>query len=371
MLQASISCMIRFPIMHLKDRARYERICGYLLQVGARNPSKLRKAANAGDTDASFLYGVHVFVYGEDVRTAEQYLTAAKEAGCEPARCTLAQIDGRWVNGQRLDLYEGLARERTGFKGKRAKDKLREAFEPTAESAEDLIALAHLYICERYGEPDPRKAEDCLRKAAESGSAEAKYILAVRLKESDETLFGYTPAKKESDSLLLESANEGFVPAAVDYLSRELKFSNGDHRELMELVKESGDPHYKELLFLERTGGWSEDREEYKKLADEGCIGCCRDAASLLMPNDERDIPKGKRDEAIYYLRKGALGGDLDSALMYTVAANRGKLFDMDACDVILWFVASHAQKGSKRYLWSVVRELDRVPFDIPESLYG
>ena len=368
--QLSLSPLLRYPIMHLSDRDRYERLCSNMAHVGTSNTSPLRKAADSGDPDACFLYGVHLYVYTEDPRPAERYIQAAKDAGCEPAQCTLSQINERWVNCGRVDEYESLVRERTGFKGKRVKDRLREFFEPMAETAEDLVALAHLYLCECYGKPNYKKADEYLRKASDMGSSEATYIYAIRMREADIHM-GFSPLRGESNRLLRRSAEAGFIPAAIDYLRFVHDRDEKVNKRMLRLLKDSGNPHYEELKFLVENDFWTEDREPCKELADKGCLALCNDAATLLMPNDEYDIPEGMEDEVVHYLRLGALGGQSDCALTYSIVANRGILFDMDACDVMLWFVASHAKKENRLYLRRVIRNLPEVPFDIPESLYS
>lgn len=61
--------------------------------------------------------------------------------------------------------------------------------------------------------------------------------------------------------------------------------------------------------------------------------------------------------------------GDSNAAIRYAVMANRGILFDMDCSEVLLWFVAAHAKRGSD-YFFGALYDLHGSLFSIPEGLY-
>ena len=82
------------------------------------------------------------------------------------------------MNSDYADRLELHAKNRTNFKGKRLKNRLRETFEPLAESPEDMFSLAFLFMCSCYGDPDYQKGAEFLCKAADGGIPDAMYLMA-------------------------------------------------------------------------------------------------------------------------------------------------------------------------------------------------
>ena len=191
-----------------------------------------------------------------------------------------------------IDRLERHAIEKTGFKGKRMKNRLREAFEPMAETADDIFSMAYLYLCPCYGDPDIGKGLGYLAKAADGGIPDAMYLVAKYHYER----IGLAMSRSRLE-IARKYCEMGVESGSVDAMLLKLDhFPERDgNRGIIEKGLQSGDVRFI-LHDIEDRHGWDYSGEDMKAGAEKGCAGCFERYACSFMPNDEYDIPEGMED---------------------------------------------------------------------------